>query len=129
MTTARTGLIVFSVLALAGAVGCTKEQRSDLADEGAEALVRNAVSAAGVAAFEREGYEVDGSLDCEATSTGGAERIQVSCTGTSADGQELAIEGEAETGAAEGDDNISGSFVGSADGTEVFSEDCLGQGC
>ena len=122
-------MILIVVLALAGAVGCTKEQRSDLADEGAEAVVRNAVAAAGEAAFENEGYEVDGTLDCEATSAGGAERIQVSCTGTSAAGEELAIDGEARTGAAEGDDNISGSFVGTADGTEVFSEDCLGQGC
>lgn len=129
MVTVRTGWTVICALALVGAIGCSDQQASDLVDQGAEALVRNAVSAAGKAAFEREGFEVDGTLDCEATSTGGAEQLDVSCTGTTADGEALEIEGQAETGAAESDDNISGSFVGTADGKEVFREDCLGQGC
>jgi hypothetical protein len=118
-----------AALLVAGAVACSEDQASDLLDQGTEAVVRNAVAGAGEAAFEREGVEVDGNLECEASSSGGAERIEVTCSGTSVDGAELAIEGEATTGASEGDDDVSGSFVGTADGEEVFQEDCLGQGC
>jgi hypothetical protein len=125
----RAAAVVAAMLLVGGMVACSEDQASDLLDEGTEAIVRNAVAGAGEAAFEDEGVEVEGNLDCEATSTGGAERIEVSCTGTSVDGEELAIEGEAETGASEGNDDVSGSFVGTVDGEEVFQEDCLGQGC
>jgi hypothetical protein len=125
----RAMAVVAAMLLVGSMVGCSDDQASDLLDEGTEAIVRNAVAGAGEAAFEDEGIEVEGNLDCEATSTGGAERIEVSCTGMSTDGEELAIEGEAETGASEGNDDVSGSFVGTADGEEVFQEDCLGQGC
>jgi hypothetical protein len=122
-------VVLATALVAAGAVACTEDQRRDLVDQGAEAAVRNVVSAAGAGAFEREGFEVSESLDCEATSTGGAERIEVRCTGSSQDGEELVLEGEAETGSAEIGDAIRGSFVGTADGEEVFSQDCLGDGC
>ena len=125
----RAVAVTAAMLLVGSMVACSDDQASDLLDQGTEAIVRNAVAGAGEAAFEDEGVEVEGNLDCEATSTGGAERIEVSCTGTSVDGEELAIEGEAETGASEGNDDVSGSFVGTVDGEEVFQEDCLGQGC
>lgn len=125
----RIGTMLAAALLVAGGVACSADQASDLVDQGTEAIVRNAVAEAGEAAFQREGIEVDGNLDCEASSSGGAERIEVTCTGTAVDGAELALEGEATTGASEGDDEVSGSFVGTADGEEVFQQDCLGQGC
>lgn len=115
------------VCVIAGA--CTDEQRSDLVDQGTEAVVRNVAATAGTLAFEREGFELPESLDCEAASTGGAERVDVRCTGTAKDGRELVLEGEAQTGSAEIGNAIRGSFVGKADGKEVFREDCLGDDC
>ena len=125
----RIGIGMAAVLLACGAFACTEEQRGDLVDQGTEAVVRNVASAAGAGAFEREGYEVDGTLDCEASSTGGAEQIDLRCTGTSADGQDLVLEGEATTGSAEPGNAVRGSFVGTADGDEVFQQDCLGDGC
>ena len=116
------------LLAFAG-ISCTEEQRGDLVDQGTEAVVRNIAAAAGAGAFEREGFEVDGPLDCEASSSGGAERIEVRCTGSSTEGEELVLEGDATTGSAEIGDAVRGSFVGTADGDEVFKEECLGDGC
>ena len=107
-------------------MACTEEQRGDLVDQGTEAVVRNVAAAAAAGAFEREGVEVEGSLDCTASSTGGAERLQVRCTGSSADGEELVLEGEATTGGAEPGDLVRGSFVGTVDGEQVFEQDCLG---
>ena len=111
------------------AMACTEEQRGDLVDEGTEAVVRNVAAAAGAGAFEREGVEVEGALDCTASSTGGAERLQVRCTGSSADGEELVLEGEAMTGGAEPGNLVRGSFVGTVDGEQVFEQDCLGDAC
>ncbi|HWC71525.1 MAG TPA: hypothetical protein VG993_10215 [Actinomycetota bacterium] len=117
------------VLAAFGAVACTEDQRAGLVDQGTEAVVRNIASAAGEAAFENEGFEIDGGLDCEATSTGGAERVELRCTGSSTRGEELVLEGDARTGSAEPGNAVRGSFVGTADGDEVFRQECLGDGC
>ncbi|MGZ8631192.1 MAG: hypothetical protein ACXWZF_09540 [Actinomycetota bacterium] len=117
------------VLLALGAIGCTEEQRGDLVDQGTEAVVRNLAATAGAGVFEREGFEVDGTLDCEASSSGGAERIEVRCTGVTHDGEELVLEGDATTGSADIGDAVRGSFVGTADGEEVFQEQCLGDGC
>jgi hypothetical protein len=124
-------LLSVAVVALlvASAMACTEEQRGDLVDQGAEAIVRNAASAAAAGAFEREGVEVDGSLDCTASSSGGAERIEVRCTGSSKEGEALVLEGEATTGEAEPGDAVRGSFVGTVDGEEVFQQECLGDAC
>ena len=119
------GVVVVALTAIA----CTEEQRGDLVDQGTEAVVRNVAAAAGAGAFEREGVEVDGALDCSASSTGGAERLQVRCTGSSTDGEELVLEGEATTGDAEPGNLVRGSFVGTVDGEQVFEQDCLGDAC
>ena len=119
------GVVVVALTAIA----CTDEQRGDLVDQGTEAVVRNVAAAAGAGAFEREGVEVDGALDCSASSTGGAERLQVRCTGSSTDGEELVLEGEATTGDAEPGNLVRGSFVGTVDGEQVFEQDCLGDAC
>ena len=120
-----------SIVALFGLGGlaCTEDQRGDLVDQGTEVVVRNLAATAGAGAFEREGFEVDGTLDCEASSSGGAEQIEVRCTGSSTEGEELVLEGDATTGSADVGDAVRGSFVGTADGREVFQEECLGDGC
>lgn len=121
-------LVAAAIAFVVVGTACTEDQRSDLVDQGTEAVVRNVASAAAAGAFEREGYEVEGTLDCEASSSGGAESIALRCTGSSTDGEELELEGEATTGSAEVGDAVRGSFVGSADGEEIFRQDCLG-GC
>ena len=64
---------VVSAVVLLGFAGisCSEDQRGDLVDQGTEAVVRNIAAAAGAGAFEREGFEVDETLDCEASSSGG----------------------------------------------------------
>jgi len=119
------GVLLVAVTVMA----CTEEQRGDLIDQGTEAVVRNVAAAAGAGAFEREGVEVEGPLECTVSSTGGAERLQVRCTGSSKDGEELVLEGEATTGDAEPGNFVRGSFVGTVDGEQVFEQDCLGDAC
>lgn len=119
-----------AVLVVGTLAACTEAQQEEIVDDTAEIAARNAASAAGTAAFEQQGLEVSDVLECTANSTGGAKELSVTCTGASDDGKELALEGT--VSADEQDinvDAIRGSFVGTVDGEEVFSEDCLGDGC
>ena len=121
---------VAAVLIAGTLAACTEKQQQEIVDDTAEIAARNAAAAAGTAAFEREGLEVSDVLECTANSSGGAEKLSVSCTGTSDDGKRLALEGT--VSAREEDinvDAIRGSFVGTVNGEEVFAEDCLGDRC
>ena len=116
---------VLVVLMAAGSVACTEEQR----DEVAEVVARTIAAQGGEEGFANEGIEVDGDLECTATSEGGAERVAVSCTGTGVDGEELAVEGDLRVQIGDNGDSARGSFVGTADGEEVFSKECIGTDC
>lgn len=122
--------LIAAVFVTGTLAACTEKQQQEIVDDTAEIAARNAAAAAGTAAFEREGLEVSDVLECTANSSGGAESLSVSCTGTSDDGKRLALEGT--VSAREEDikvDAIRGSFVGAVDGEEVFAEDCLGDRC
>ena len=66
-------------------------------------------------------------LDCSSTSDVGAGTVSVDCTGSSTDGAALTLVGTLTV--ADGEIVDSSGFVGKADGTEVFSEDCVGEAC
>lgn len=120
--------VALSLLLVAGlAAGCSKEDRQELADNTVELVARNVAAEGGEAEFSKEGVEVSGDLDCSATSEGGAESLTFSCTGSSADGQDLTLDGEFTT--ADGEIVGSGTFVGKADGEEIFTVDCVGETC
>jgi hypothetical protein len=126
--TVRAGIT--AVLLAAGLAACSEAQQQEIVDDTVEVAARNAAAAAGTAAFEQEGLEVSDVLECTSNSTGGAERVSVTCSGTSDEGRELVLDGE--VAAREQDisvDALRGSFVGTVDGEEVFSEDCLGERC
>ena len=126
--TVRAGIT--AVLLAGGLAACSEAQQQEIVDDTVEVAARNAAAAAGTAAFEQEGIEVSDVLECTSNSTGGAERVSVTCSGTSDDGRELELDGE--VAAREQDisvDALRGSFVGTVDGEEVFSEDCLGERC
>lgn len=112
--------IVLAACLMLAAAGCTKDQREQLT----EAAARNAAAVAGTNAFEAAGHALESQLSCDAqVSQGTGDRIQVSCSGTTKDGEPVALTGEASN--TEGD-GVRGSFTGTLDGKEVFSQDCLG---
>ena len=78
------------------------------------------------------GIEVEGGLDCAATAkpagdsdTTDASAFTVECTGTTADGQALTLDGE---GTQDGD-TARGTFVGKSGEKQVFETKCLGPSC
>src|SRR5262245_62602144 len=78
-------------------------------------------------AFADAGIEVDGRLDCSSNPGEGGDVAHITCTGASADGQSLELQGDLVI--ANEDIVESRTFRGTADGDEVFSVDCIGEAC
>ena len=95
-------------------------------NDAAEAIARNLASSQGADEFDAEGIDVDGDLTCEAAMTEEADAVDITCSGTSTDGQELAIEGTTDEIPGESVTELEGNFTGTADGEEVFAVDTLG---
>ena len=87
-----------------------------------ELLARTAVSSLGPGAFADVGIDVSGPLSCTSQQSGDA--VDVTCSGTSLDDQSVTLTGTVTS--LPGGKTASGSFVGTADGKQVFSIDCLG---
>ena len=103
---------------------------STAVDEGtndaAETAARNLASAQGEDEFSAAGVDVEGDLTCEATASDQVDTMQISCTGTGTDGQALALAGTTDEVPGASVTELEGTFVGTADGTEVFNVDTLG---
>ena len=122
---ARAGLII--VLVAGGLGACSEGQ--ELVDDTAELAARTIAAEGGEEGFANAGIEVDGDLECTSTSEGGADRVSVTCTGSGVDGEELAVEASVVMQGGDSGDEARGTFVGTADGEEVFSEECIGTDC
>ena len=95
-------------------------------NDAAETIARNLASAQGADEFDAAGIDVDGDLTCEAAMTEEADAVDITCSGTSTDGQELALEGTTNEIPGESVTELEGNFTGTADGEEVFAVDTLG---
>lgn len=142
MNTRRIFITVALVGALAAA-GCSDDTRTsmatdlqnaatdvgeaagDLADNAAEALVRN-IATQQEEQFTNAGYALDGPLTCTATVTDGADSIEIACTGTTQDGGAASLAGATDELPGASVVSLSGSFVGTVDGQEVFTTSQLG---
>ena len=106
------------------------EDVGDAVDEASndaiEAAARNIASAQGEDEFSDAGIDLEGDLSCEANADEGADAVDISCTGTSTDGQDLALDGTTDEIPGASVTELEGTFVGTADGEEVFSVDTLG---
>lgn len=143
MNTRRIFITVALVGALAAA-GCSDDTRTsmatdlqnaatdvgeaagDLADNAAEALVRNIATQQGEEQFTNAGYALDGPLTCTATVTDSADSIEIACTGTTQDGGAASLAGATDELPGASVVSLSGSFVGTVDGQEVFTTSQLG---
>jgi hypothetical protein len=106
------------------------EDVGDAVDEASndaiEVTARNIASAQGEDEFSAAGIDIEGDLTCEASADEDADAVDISCTGTSTDGQDLALEGTTDEIPGASVTELEGSFVGTAGGEEVFSVDTLG---
>lgn len=97
-----------------------------------DSVARNGAAQAGQAAFKASGHEINGKLACT-TADKSDDKMDVSCTGTTKDGEPAELSTKLDKGAkiVTGDGaKISGATVtGTVDGKEVFKKDCIGSGC
>jgi hypothetical protein len=102
----------------------------DAIDDASEAAVelaaRNFASAQGEQEFEAAGHEIEGDLVCEADATSDLTAVDIDCTGTTVDGAEASMTGTTSEFPGVSFDELDGDFVGTVDGTEVFSTERLG---
>ena len=138
--THRTHVLLAAVLSLALLGACSSddddgaddvaEDVGDAVDETSndaiEATARNIASAQGEDEFSAADIDIDGDLTCEASADDAADAVDISCTGTSTDGQDLTLEGTTDEIPGASVTELEGTFVGTADGQEVFSVDTLG---
>ena len=103
-----------------------EDAASDVATDAAEVAVRNVAAAAGAAQFDDAGAPLEGDLACETDASGGADAIAVTCTGTTADGKAAELVGTLDETPGASVTEITGDFVGTVDGAEVFQTDSLG---
>lgn len=119
MTRLRSLVTLSSVVLLAAGCGSSGERQ---VEQMTETLVRTAASTQGQAELADAGVEVSGPLSCQTTPNG--DEIEVACTGTALDGRPVTVAGTATSLA--GGTSVSGDFVGTAGGAQVFALDCLG---
>lgn len=102
----------------------------DVLDEASEDAVelaaRNFAAVQGGQEFEAAGHVIDGDLTCEADATDDLTAVEISCTGTTVDGGEASMSGTTSELPGVSFDELDGDFVGTVDGTEVFSTERLG---
>jgi len=98
----------------------------DALNNAAEVVVRNLATQQGEEQFQNAGHTLEGPLTCEAKVEDGVEKVDVSCTGTTKDGQAAALTGTTDELPGASVVSIKGQFVGTVAGTQVFSVDHLG---
>jgi hypothetical protein len=141
MRSNRVHLLLAPALSLALLGACSSDDDGEGADDVAEdvgdavdeassdaveATARNIASAQGEDEFSAADIDIEGDLTCEATADEAADAVEISCSGTSTDGQDLALEGTTDEIPGASVTELEGSFVGTADGEQVFSVDTLG---
>jgi hypothetical protein len=106
------------------------EDAGDAVDEASsdaiETVARNIASAQGEDEFSSADVDVEGDLTCEATVKEQEDAVDIACTGTGTDGQALELTGTTSEIPGESATELEGDFVGTADGSEVFTVDTLG---
>lgn len=98
----------------------------DVKDNAAEVLARNIATQQGEEQFKNAGSELDGPLECTATTDSGASKIDISCTGTAKSGGKAELTGTTSEIPGASATQLEGQFVGMVDGKQVFSTDKLG---
>lgn len=96
-------------------------------DDTAETAIRNIATQQGEEQFNDSGHPLDDAgLTCEATVADDASSVDVSCTGTTADGDEALLTGQTDELPGASVVELEGTFTGTVDGIEVFTTETLG---
>ena len=136
-----TGILVTAALA---AAGCSSDSRaaiktdvqsavtevsaavSGATNDAAEALARNIATQQGEEQFKNAGQELDGPLTCDSKIQDGADKIDITCTGTTKAGGKAELTGATSEIPGASVISLKGDFTGTVDGNSVFTTQNLG---
>jgi hypothetical protein len=104
------------VLASATVLGCSSDTKKSIN----EAVARNTVATAGTKQFHDSGHSLKGLLKCT-TKSKTTTTVTVACTGTTDKNEPAALLGSTADAT-----QIKGTFVGTVNGRQVFTTNCLG---
>lgn len=104
-----------------------EDTADDAAQAAAETAARNIAAERGDDHFEAAGYDIDGDLTCEADASGGTDAVEITCTGTTEDGEDAELTGTTSETPGASATALEGDFTGTVAGDEVFTTDRLGE--
>jgi hypothetical protein len=106
------------VATMAVAAGCSSGTKKEIS----RAVARNAVAVGMKEEFHARHHSLRGLPTCRSTSVAGSTtKVNVSCTGTTTTGQRATL-----TGQTSGANEVHGTFTGSLDGAQLFTDTCMG---
>lgn len=127
---------VLPSVALAAAllvVGCSSSTRSSVKSDvqnstnaASEAAARNIATQQGEEQFKNAKQELSGPLACQANVVANAAKVNITCTGATKAGGAATLTGTTNELPGASVVALSGTFVGSVDGTQVFTTQRLG---
>jgi hypothetical protein len=113
--------------AAASAITEVGDAAGEALDDTTETAIRNIATQQGEEQFNNSGHPLDDDgLTCEATVADDASSVDVSCTGTTADGDEALLTGNTDELPGASVVELEGTFTGTVGGDEVFTTDTLG---
>jgi len=145
MTTTRMSkFAILAGVALFAAAGCSEKTQDSISTDlstgvtavgeaigetaaaAAELSARNIATQQGEEQFANAGYPLNGPLECTAVVSDGLDTMAIDCNGVTAAGGAAILTGTTDEIPGASVVSLSGSFVGTVDGQEVFNTGQLG---
>ncbi len=98
----------------------------NVADSAVETAARNIATQQGEEQFKNAKQELDGPLTCTAKVLSGVSKIDLNCTGTTKQGGAAVLSGVTDELPGASVTQLSGQFIATVDGNEVFTTKRLG---
>ncbi len=102
------------------------EAADDVGRNAAELAARNLAARQGKEEFANADRPLDGRLRCEATASDELDAVEISCTGTTEDGEDATMEGTTSELPGASVTELEGTFTGTVAGEQVFEVETLG---
>lgn len=124
----RRPILLMAVAGLLALAACSEEDRADLLDDATETAVRNFAALQGAEQLNAAGYGIDGDgLVCTAeVGDGGLEAVDIECTGTTAEGAAVVLQGTTSELPGASITELKGAFTATVGGANVLETEQLG---
>ncbi|MEJ7723955.1 MAG: hypothetical protein WKF64_06580 [Ilumatobacteraceae bacterium] len=103
-----------------------EDAAGEVGRDAAEAAARNIAAEQGEEEFTNADRPLEGKLKCKATANDAMDAVEISCTGTTQDGEDATMDGTTSELPGASVSELEGTFTGTVAGEQVFEVDTLG---